>query len=250
MPRDDLPRDGGPGDVAAHDDIDPDLDPAVIDRIHRIVGEMDDEDYALLDPPPELWARIAAAAEVDETASGNGELRPAGEAGGTTTAIDPEALATVVPLAQRRRRMNRSIVIAVAASVFLLVLTGVLLTRGGSSPDPELVATATLEPVDGPGGVEGVEATADARLVTDGDDRRLVLSARDMSAAPVDHHYELWLLDPDTGEPVSLGAMSGSVSVPVPADIDLDAFEVVDVSIQADGQVEHSGESVLRGTLA
>lgn len=257
MPRHDHPGGDTPGDETTRDDMTRDeIDPAVIERVSRVASEMGDADFALQDPPPELWARIATAVDADQRASADGDLQGAGVTDGadadraTPAGADPDGPTPVVSLDQRRRRMNRSIVVAVAASVFLLVITGVLLTRGGSSPDPELVATATLEPVEGPGGVEGVEATADARLVSDGDARRLVLSARDMTAAPAEHHYELWLLDPDTGEPLSLGAMSGSVSVPVPADVDLDAFEVVDVSIQADGQVEHSGESVLRGTLA
>jgi anti-sigma-K factor RskA len=144
--------------------------------------------------------------------------------------------------------MNRSVIIAVAASVALFAGLGYLFTRGESAPDPELVATAELAPLEDP----ATAAAADVRLVRDGDVRRLVLTARDMGAAPADHHYELWLLDPGTesAEPVSLGAMSGSVTVPVPADVDLDAYDVVDVSVQADGQVEHSGNSVLRGTLA
>ena len=44
--------------------------------------------------------------------------------------------------------------------------------------------------------------------------------------------------------------MTGSTSVPVPAGIDPDEYAVVDVSLQEQGQTEHSGHSLLRGTLA
>lgn len=229
MPRPDLPPDDVPGDQVAGNQVSGDEvaspeDAAVIERVSRIAAEMDDADGALVEPPPELWDRIAAA-----SASVESDGSP------------------VVVLDERRRRMNRSIVVAVAASVLLFVAMGVLFTRGGSSPDPQVVATAVLEPVDG---VDVGDAGADVRLVENGDDRRLVLSAHDMAAAPPGQHYELWLLDPDEGEPVSLGDMGGSVSVPVPADVDLDAYDVVDVSIQAEGETEHSGNSILRGTLA
>jgi len=227
------------------------MDADLIDRITRIAAEVGDDDFARTAPPPDLWARISAAASADQPADGNGEgdgeaERDDDDVSSAEAGVDAPA-ATVVSLDQRRRHMNRRIVVAVAASLVLLVGTGVLLTRGGSSPDPHMVASASLEALES---VEPAPTTAAVRVVSNGDDLRLVLSARDMTAAPTGHHYELWLLDPADGEPLTLGAMSGSVSVPVPAGVDLDTYDVVDVSVQADGQIEHSGDSVLRGTLA
>lgn len=212
------------------------MEPAVVDRIARIVRQLDDEDFARAAPPADLWDRIAAAAVASAPDAG-----PAPVEGG------PPPVAPVVSLDARRRRMNRTVALTVAAAVALLAATGLLLLRGGSSPEEQqLVATAALAPL------EPTDATAEVRLVRDHGDLQLELDAHDMAAAPQGHHYELWLLDPSSSAaaPVSLGAMSGSTTVAVPADLDVDEFDVVDVSLQRDGQAQHSSHSLLRGTLA
>ncbi len=235
-----------PGD-ASHDDEEAGVEAATIDRIARIAGRMDDEDFARVDPPAHVWARIAAAVA---DADADGTPAPAPTRTPTPTLTPREvvgASAPVVSLHARRRRMNRIVAVAVAAAVVLLAATGMLLVRGGSTPDDQqLVAATALAPL------EPTDATADVRLVRDDGDLRLELEAHDMAGAPAGHHYELWLLDPTSASaaPVSLGAMTGSVTVPVPADVDVDRYDVVDVSLQRDGQTQHSSHSLLRGTLA
>ena len=211
---------------------------ADLDRLRAIAAEVDDEDFARVDPPVELWERIAAAvAESDAVPS---DAPPSDV---------PSTVAPVVSLDARRRR-HRRVLAAVAAAVVVVAVTGAVLFQNGSSTggdETELLASTELEPLEPVGG-----ATAEVRLVRQDDHVQLELEARDMAAAPAGQHYELWLLDPDseTAEPVSLGAMTGSTSVPVPAGIDPDEYAVVDVSLQEQGQTEHSGHSLLRGTLA
>ena len=207
---------------------------AALDRLRAIAGQLDDEDFARVDPPAALWARIAAAVEAD------------GEPDGGADAVE----APVVSLDAHRRRRHRRVLAAVAAAVVLVAVTGAVLLQAGSSPDgdePQLVASTELDPLEPVGG-----ATAEVRLVRQDDHLQLELDAHDMAAAPEGQHYELWLLDPASAsaEPVSLGAMSGSTTVPVPAGVDPDEYDVVDVSLQEQGQTEHSGHSLLRGTLA
>lgn len=235
-----------PSDVP-HGDEEAGAEAETIERIARIAGRMDDGDFARVDPPAHLWARIAAAvADTD----GSPAAAPAPAPAPTPTLTPREVVAAsapVVSLQARRRRMNRIVAVAVAAAVALLAATGLLLVRGGSTPDDQqLVAATALAPL------EPTEATADVRLVRDDGDLRLELEAHDMAGAPAGHHYELWLLDPTSASaaPVSLGAMTGSVTVPVPADVDVDRYDVVDVSLQRDGQTQHSSHSLLRGTLA
>ena len=158
--------------------------------------------------------------------------------------------APVVSLDARRRRRHRRVAAAVAAAAAVVAVTGaVLLVQGPSATDdePQLLASTELEPLEPGGG-----ATAEVRLVRQDDHLELELEAHDMAAAPAGQHYELWLLDPASAsaEPVSLGAMSASTSVPVPAGVDPEEYDVVDISLQAAGETEHSGHSLLRGTLA
>ena len=207
-------------------------------RLRALVLQVDDEDRARVDPPADLWGRIAASVEADPV--------PAAAA---PTASPPPVAAPVVPLDTHRRRRHRRVLAAVAAAVVVVAVTGAVLLQNGSSTDdePQLVASTELEALEPVGG-----ATAEVRLVRQDDHLQLELDARDMAAAPDGQHYELWLLDPDSesAEPVSLGPMAGSTSVPVPAGVDPDDYAVVDVSLQEQGQTEHSGHSLLRGTLA
>jgi anti-sigma-K factor RskA len=209
-------------------------DPALVDRITRIAARVGDEDFKRSDPPPDLWARISAG-----TASASVLARAE-----PVAPLEPAGPAEVVVLDERRHHRSRRLSLAAAAIVVVVAVTGLLLARDDSSPDQQLVASASLEPL------EETTASADVRLVREDGDLQLVLEAHDMAAVPAGHHYELWLLGEATNEPVSLGPMTGSVTVPVPAGLDVDEYDVVDVSLQRDGQIAHSNDSLLRGTLA
>jgi anti-sigma-K factor RskA len=61
------------------------------------------------------------------------------------------------------------------------------------------------------------------------------------------------MLSPDADAMVSVGVLgAGSVNeFPLPTGMDMQAFPVVDISVeQFDGDVTHSGDSLVRGTLA
>ena len=67
-----------------------------------------------------------------------------------------------------------------------------------------------------------------------------------------DGFYEVWLLAPDSSSMISVGMLDASErgKFPLPAGIDLAAFPVVDISLERfDGDVTHSADSILRGTL-
>ena len=93
------------------------------------------------------------------------------------------------------------------------------------------------------------DATAgQAELIADGDGFTLRVDA---AAVPADGEFlELWLIDEGVTEPRSLGRFTGAGEYDVPADIDPNAFPIVDISTEPDdGDESHSGASVLRGAL-
>ena len=212
------------------DPDDLDLDLASFERLRGVLSRVDVADSELVDPPEDLWGRIAAAIETTpEQESPKSSPQPRA------------AHAEVVVLADRRRT---GWVLAAAAAVIVVagIVGGIVATRG-SSPSGTVVASASLQPLEG-------SATAQAKLVRSGGRLRLQLIAHQMSAAPPGQYYELWLMDRSITIPVSLGSMTGSTTVTIPAGVDTTKFPVVDISLQPNGHPAYSGHSVLRGTLA
>lgn len=130
---------------------------------------------------------------------------------------------------------------------------GVLALLAGASavtavlmrPDPpRVVAEVTLEGLGG--------APPGTARILEGPEGRSVVVDVDAALPPTDGFYELWLLDadPPTGL-VSLGVVEPGRPQPLPDEVDVTAFPVVDVSREpADGDPAHSGDSLLRGRLA
>lgn len=146
--------------------------------------------------------------------------------------------AAVVSLEARRWSRKRFAVFTAVAAAVLLVAIPIALAVGGSSPE----FTAELAALGGFDGEGRAELT----------DRTLEVDLEGLTA-PDGSFYELWLLDLTGGELQdlrSLGRVSADGSFVIPADVDLDQFSVVDVSIEPDdGNPDHSGDSVLRGDL-
>jgi len=63
-------------------------------------------------------------------------------------------------------------------------------------------------------------------------------------------YYEIWLLEPDAVRMVPVGVVrSGDTVLPLPDDLDLATYPVVDVSVEhMDGDRAHSGLGVARGS--
>jgi anti-sigma-K factor RskA len=78
----------------------------------------------------------------------------------------------------------------------------------------------------------------------------VVRVALNADAAP-DTFREVWLITADASALVSLGVLEGSEQTfPVPADVDLKDYVLVDVSQEPDdGDANHSGDSIVRGEL-
>lgn len=200
-------------------------------------------------PPADLWDRIAAELP---TADGPKVLRATPTVIAEETAQDTDRFAagsegaTVVRMDERRRsRWAR--VAAVAAA--LVVVGGTVVVISNDEPvTQELVASVELEPLKAQG-------SGSAELIQVDGEPRLRITADGLPPAPAGHHYEMWLVTEDTTDARSLGNLPSGrdqIVVDVPAGVDPDDYPIVDINVQTDGQVEHSGldTSVLRGVLA
>jgi anti-sigma-K factor RskA len=189
-------------------------------RVAEAVAGLEDEDFHLDPPPPDLWDRIVAGVE------------------------DEEAAARPVPLRTARPRAGRWL--AAAAAVVVAVVLAASLARLVAGPPADIEARARLTS-------EGLAARNDlvgsaALLDTDGH-REIDLDLPGLPDAG-GSYYELWLLAPDGSRLQSLGITTGEGRYAVPAGIDPRGYPLVDVSREpADGNPAHSGDSLVRGRL-
>jgi hypothetical protein len=197
-------------------------------------------------PSEQVWQRIAAA-------TGVAERQPETAAADAGPAVPRQASTGNRPapadgrLVRRRRGWVRGFAVATAAAAIAVVATLVGIRVFGSpatEPPERVAATAQLapEPI-APAGSRGV-----ARVLGAGE--RLELQVTGLPA--VSGYYEVWLIDPETSQMVSVGLLRGDGDelLPLPSNIDLRRYRLVDVSAEEfDGNVAHSGRSLLRGTL-
>ncbi|WP_406036978.1 anti-sigma factor [Micromonospora sp. NBC_00898] len=84
-----------------------------------------------------------------------------------------------------------------------------------------------------------------------GRDNQLHLHVANLPKVP--GYYEVWLIDPKTMQMFSVGTLSkgsGDDLLPMPPNVDLRTYSVVDLSAeQYDNKPAHSGDRLLRGTL-
>ncbi len=183
---------------------------------------------ALLAPPETVWRAIQA------------EL-------GAATPV-PEAGAPADELAPRRRRPLAWL--AVAAGVVAGVVLGVIgprLLPQPATPAPQVLARAELRTLDTstPGGDVELLAGQDPSL-----DLRMRVTPLDAGPG----YLEVWLINTDLKRMVSIGVLpngSSGQDFVVPRSLIDQGYVIVDISVeQLDSSPEHSGESLLRGSLS
>ena len=199
-------------------------------------------------PPPAVWAAIAAATGV--TATPRPEVLATSAAAPPQPAAQPPIEPTAVPgggsvLPFRSRRRPLLMVAAAVVAGAVLGAGAVAVLRGGDADGGgETVEAVALDPL------ADNDASGRATVVRRDDGSRVL--EVDLRAAPLDDdYYELWLIDQDVVGMVSLGVLRpGTQTVELPADLDIGAFPIVDVSVEpVDGDPTHSGVSVARGEL-
>lgn len=207
-------------------------------RVDAILRSMTTADLGLDTPPDDLWAGIEAAVADD-----------------TAMADAPAAADNVVDLTARFRR--RPTILVAAAAALILAIGAFVVTSGSDEPEYEVVGGADLVWADG--FVEaGVDATAAASILVDGETEAVRLDETVLPAAPVGEDLELWLIGVDSAGELTIQTL-GVIDDPddarayeVPAEFDPDAFEtvLVDISFEPrDGDATHSGASVIRGPV-
>jgi anti-sigma-K factor RskA len=213
------------------------------------------EPVELVDAPPEVWDRVSSAAHIDDTTEAAVIDLPArSEKADPETDPRPTTDEAVEPtvLERRRARRRRGVLAAAAAVVVLVVGVGVVVAN---QPTDDVTSVATAELVPYRGAQVG-EAAGRVELLSEDDQQRLRVDMHDLPTPAPGTFYELWLIDPSSGRPVSVATMKDGSSevntdIDLPPGTDTGRYNVVDVSVQQDAAgPEHSGDSVLRGTLA
>lgn len=229
------------------DPDDPGFDAEEFGRVLDVGQRLDERDFERSAPPDDLWARISAAAGADDQPHTLSVVTPL--TADPSRSVDDRDTPQRGAGARAGGGTSRWIrPLAVAAAVVLAAATvGVVAQLGGE--ERQELAAASLEVLqDGSG-------TADATLVEVDGTERLVIDLSDVPSAPEGRHYELWLIDLEVTDPVSLGEVpdgTTTVEVDVPEGLDPGEYPIVDINLQEDGVAEHSGldTSVLRGVLA
>lgn len=194
-----------------------------------------DTGQGLIEPAPHVWSGIAAA--VDTQAASRHRAPP-----------EAPASAVVTELRPRAERPRFPTWLAVAAGVAIGVSSAAafqaLDSEDAAAPEDTLLATAELDEL----GVNGTSGTAEIRET--GDVR--VLDVELASRTQGGGFREVWLLDPATGDLISLGVLNGTAATfELPDDLDLRDYPTVDVSREPlDGDPAHSADSIARGDLA
>jgi len=189
---------------------------------------------ASVPPPARVWDAIAAATGVSATAA-------APEVAEAPPADPAVAEATVLPFRSRRRPW---LLVAAAAVAGAVIGAGAVAVLDDRDDDGEPVVAVALDPL------ADNDASGRAEVIVRDDGSRVVQVDLDAPALD-DGYYEVWLIDSQVVGMVPLGmVLPGTQQFELPADLDLEQFPIVDVSVEPlDGVPTHSGVSVARGEL-
>ncbi|WP_158861854.1 anti-sigma factor [Leifsonia sp. AG29] len=202
-------------------------------RVTRAVRENGEFELELVDPPTRVWDRIREEVEA-------GAVAPA----------PVVSLSDRVP-AQRPRRPRRRLprfTMLIAAAAVVLIAAGaalVLVLRPGATVEAH-AALAGLPAWSSSNGSATMEREPDGTTVLD------VQLASPATASGSGHFREVWLMNRELTKSISVGLLDGSEGrFVMPPNISAADYPVVDVSQQPlDGNPAHSGDSIVRGTLA
>lgn len=226
----------------------------VLADLRRILRHVRGADTVQLsDPPDSVWTGIASLTTGPSGTGSQGPDTALGESGGTARgASSPLASTTgrVDELAERRARAPRRpgarwLIAATAAGVALGVL-GVQLAGALRAPAPTpVVATAQLDTL------TDARRGGDAKLVEEPGGLTLQVNVEPLDAK--DGYLEVWLINTDLSRMVSVGVLPGkdtTASFLVASAMLDQGYKIVDISReQFDDRPQHSGDSLLRGTL-
>ena len=215
---------------------------------------------ALLVPPASVWDAVTSEIDGEPDAPwGTGDRGAARRAAGplpcppttpTTrrTTSPPAALARADDASPSlRRRIPVAWVAGAAAAGLVVGVAGArLLDRADPAPAAVTVASTNLDTLD----TQQVKGSAEV-VSHDG---TLDLAVRTEAIDPAGGYLEVWLLNEDGKRMISVGVLEPGrteQSFTIPRELLDEGYLVVDISREGfDDAPQHSGDSVVRGTLA
>jgi len=243
---------------AAHLDACPQCQ-AEVESLRRLVStvRVPVPDGTAVPPPQRVWDEIAAATGVSVAPRSVGQRSssdpvPITPAAGTPIPPAPPQDGGS-PLRGRRRAAggsSRRSLLAVAASALVVGAVGgsvgsALLRSEPPAPKPTVVTQVVLAalPVD-------PSAKGEAQVVSTGNGRELAVDVSRLTSTT--GLYEVWLIDRGVKKMIPLGILHGSKGeFVIPPGVDLGQYPIIDVSEEPlDGNPQHSGKSLLRGTIS
>lgn len=219
------------------------------------VGRTISDHFTLETPSPQVWDRIRAQLGFD--ADFSSDLVP------PSTPSSAPALSTYPPLTVVRTaedepppaerldepRPDRRRVLSLGLAAGLALLAGIGGTLAWQQLRPPAETVISAVPLNALPAWTG--ARGEATLEQDADGRRWLVVTMTTSR-PVDGVQQVWLMSRDASAMTPVGLMAhDDERFPVPNGIDVSRYPVVDISDEEPGGAPtHSGNSIVRGTLA
>lgn len=215
-----------------------------LDALREVVGHVRGPAPELVAPPPDLWDRVEAELDTepaaDPVASPVLHSLPAPV---TDRPADVRPLRSASPV----RRVSPWWLGAAAAVGLVVGGVGVgLLDRPEPVPTPVVLASTSLDTLD----------TSQARGAASAvrEDGHLDLDVDTARLDPAGGYLEVWLINTDLKRMVSVGVLrpdAGSQRFAIDQALIDEGYLIVDISREGfDDKPEHSGDSLVRGTLA
>jgi len=202
----------------------------------------------LVAPPASVWHAVEA--ELDrEPATSAGPVPPGDPtrpASAVAAADDSDDLADRRAARGERRRFPLAWVAGAAAAGLVVGVVGTRVIADDAGPAAVTVASTSLDTLD----TQQARGTADV-LRHDG---RLDLAVSTQPIDPDGGYLEVWLINKDLKRMVSVGVLEpgeDAQSFAIPQELLDQGYVIVDISREGyDDAPQHSGDSVVRGTLA
>ena len=189
-----------------------------------------------VEPGPQVWERVLEATRDGDAAEPRPTVQPA-----VSSMADHRAAGTGAA------RSRRTWWVAAAAAACLLV--GVIVGRAVWAPGEATLPVLASVPLTTLDASKQQEGTAQLLGGQGGQGQELRVDTQPMSSG--NGYVEVWLINTDGKRMVSLGVLSNTQGTfPVPPNAIEQGYRIVDVSReQFDDKPQHSGDSVMRGTL-
>ncbi|MFE1248048.1 anti-sigma factor [Streptomyces sp. NPDC058735] len=219
-----------------------------LEALSRVVSTMKTpapHEHELLAPPPGLWDSIASELHLDRQAGPEPFDEDVPEADASQS--DDDSVPPPPPAARpRARRLGRFGVALAACAALLGAAAGSTITWWVTRDDAGVSVAEGSR-------LNSLQASSAgyARLSESDGHRTLRITVEGLPRTS--GYFEVWLMDRTHTKLVSMGVLGpdGRASLPVPSNIDLREYSVVDVSVQPyNGKPDHSGDSLVRGPYA